>query len=164
METYWEYLILVLKCNATQNYFGFVVDKFSELRHVLDSCVISWSLLVEVSSRQKNSWEFLYRWSKLFFHNPFSFPNKHQILSVSFDVTFNGNSGNNFDYRRAIGIFETVSGSLIKTLAILWHTSLGNSSTTIPQQLLESLGNSKETSHLFIRFERSFFSQFEKYL
>ena len=54
------------------------------------------------------------------FCNRVAFPNKHQILSICFYETFCGNSVNNFDCR-AFSLFETVTGSRNKTLAILWY-------------------------------------------
>ena len=41
-------------------------------------------------------------------------------------------------------------------------TSLANSYTTNPQQVLESLGYSNDTSLFLVKFERSFLSEFDK--
>ena len=116
---------LEIQCDS-KNYFGFVVDKFSGHRHVLDSCVIT--LLVTVSSRQsvqpsKKLGEFLripLPQIQNNFYNHFAFPNKHQILSTRFDENFCGNLVKN-SYCRAFSLFETESGSQIKTVAILWY-------------------------------------------
>ena len=43
-----------------------------------------------------------------------------QILSIHFDETFCGNLVNNFDCQ-AFNLFETMTGSRITTIAILWY-------------------------------------------
>ena len=103
------------------------MDKFSEQRHVLDSCVIRWSRSREDkmpnSHKARINPENSSTANSKFAYNRFAFPNKHQILSVRFDETFCGNSVNNFDCR-AFSLFENVTGSRIKTLRFYGVNSL----------------------------------------
>ena len=87
-----------------------------------------------------------------------AFLNKQQILSTRLNVAFRGNSVNKFDCQ-AFSLFETVTrGSQRETVAILWYAQAWR---IHPQQIhnifLESLGYSKQTLYLLIRFKRSFF-------
>ena len=115
----------------SKSYFGFVVNKFSELVHTeiytfsqfLCDHTASHGLKQTKCPAVKEVGEFL-RIPLLQiqnkFYNRFAIPNKHQILSVHFDEAFCGKLVNNFDCR-AFSLFETVAGSRIKTHAILQY-------------------------------------------
>ena len=84
------HICLGRQCDS-QNYFGFVVNKFSEHRQVLDSCVIT--MLVTGSSRAAVKKLGLFLRIPLpkiqnIFLNRFAFPKKHQMLSIRFGKTF----------------------------------------------------------------------------
>ena len=111
---------LEIQCDS-KSYFGFVVDRFSELRHVL--AILAYSLKQTKCPAVKELEEFqriILLQIQNNFYNRFALLNKHQIFSIRFNEAFCGNSVNNFDCR-AFSLFETVAGNRMKTIAILWY-------------------------------------------
>ena len=163
-----------------KNYFGFLVEEFSGIHLALCNLTAGHFTglpeTVTVTTWSRKNFEnvvFRYVQAQRMFplqmqnndYNHIAFLNKHQILSTRFNVAFCGNSVNKFDCR-AFGLFKTVTrGSHIKTLAILWYAQAWSiRPLQIHDNFLESLGYSKQTWHLLIRFKRSFLSQCDKYL
>ena len=145
--------------NLRSGIFFFLKGRRKNCRHFfyLRMRTAVWSL----NNRERGNFgiyslrEFVHKKSKetfTNFYNHFLVSHNHQIYSVRFDDTFCGNSVNNLDVCRASSLFD-------------WDLDRqANSSTPNPQQFIESLGYSKDTSLFLIKFERSCWSQFDKYL
>ena len=113
-----------------KKYFGFTFSRkvnisdcraFSLFETVTGSltngCVDNWAIFCGIHKLGK----FIECKTKIIFKDRLTFLKKHQILSIDLIEDFSRNSVNISDCR-AFSLFETVTGSGLKTVVILWYT------------------------------------------